>query len=358
MAELSQAAVTDQISQEAMNGSKWPGLGGGLVGLVLSLIAGAIGAILGGFASVVDAIFNTADNAYVAGLPIINDHTQSLADLTEAVEQLILQGNALVYFDNDEYTPNPNVVAVEVILIGAGGGGSSGSHDALISGTRSGGGGGGGGETHVTIPASLLPTNPDGSYKAIQIIIGAGGNGAPADPQFGQGGGHTRFGPEVGSAAQSWLLGGGGQGGTWANNPVAALGGAGMIPGGNGDAGMGPDGSGIGAGNSTSAFSLNGGGGGGGRGFCAGRGPGSTGGSGGISPGGPAATPVGGTGSSPSEIVATGGGGGGGGGSGNNGGGTGGYPGGGGGGAACQAGGAGHGGVGADGILYIIERMA
>ncbi|MBF6460143.1 hypothetical protein IU433_13970 [Nocardia puris] len=316
-----------------------------------------IKAILGGFASIADAIFNLVDNDYVSALPIINDHSQSITEMREVVDQLILQGVALKFTGNGIYTPNPNLVALDAILIGAGGGGSSGSYDALVDGTRSGGGGGGGGETHVTIPASLLPTNPDGSFKSIQIVIGMGGAGAPGDSDVGTGGGHTLLGPEVGSAAQPWLLAGGGQGGSWGNSGPIALGGIGMIPGGNGDRGLGPAGAGDGAGHSTSAFDLHGGGGGGGRGAAQGRGGGTTGGGGGVSPGGTPGNP-GNAGSAPSDIVATGAGGGGGGSSGSARGGHGGFPAGGGGGAACAFGGAGAGGNGGHGVLYLIERMA
>lgn len=351
-----EANITQQL-QDEFTSEQFSGLGGGLIAMILSFIGAAIAAVLGGFVSIIDAIFGTVDDAYIAGMPTINDHSQSITELREVVQQLILQGMAIRYTGNGTYTPNENVVSIDLILIGAGGGGSSGSYDALIDGTRSGGGGGGGGETHVNVPASLLPTNLDGTYRAIQVIIGAGGAGALSDSGVGTGGGHTRFGPEVGSGAQSWLLGGGGNGGAWGNSGPVAPGGIGMIPGGNGDRGLGPAGAGVGAGHSTSAYTLHGGGGGGGRGGAQGRGGGSPGGGGGISPGGAPGSP-GAAGESPSDIVATGGGGGGGGASGSAGGGNGGFPGGGGGGSSCGITGATFGGVGGDGILYIIERMA
>lgn len=287
----------------------------------------------------------------------INDHSQSITDIQAVINTLILQGDALKFVSNGTYTPNPNVVTVEVIAIGAGGGGSSGSQDALVAGTRSGGGGGGGGETHAPIPASLLPTNPDGSYKSLQVIVGAGGAGALADSDVGTGGGHTKFGPEVGSVAQEFLLGGGGQGGAWGNGGPTAQGGAGMILGGNGGRAVGDVSHPTPPGSSTSPFDLHGGGGGGGAGYAQGKGGGNAGGNGATAPGGAPGTP-GQAGSSPSPIVAVGGGGGGGGLSGSAGGGNGGYPGGGGGGSACNAGGATYGGNGGNGVLFIIERMA
>ncbi|WP_028478703.1 hypothetical protein [Nocardia sp. CNY236] len=304
---------------------------------------------------VVSSFENAQGVAHSTYNNVIDDHSQQLVDLTEAVEKLVLQGSALVFYDNDTYTPSPGIVAVDVILIGAGGGGSSGSYDIFVHGTRSGGGGGGGGETHTSIPASLLPVNADGSYKPIQIIIGAGGAGASVDSNFGAGGGHTHFGPQVGVAGQSWLLGGGGQGGMWGNNGPVALGGVGMVPGGDGASGLGRDSPATGPGTSSSPFDLHGGGGGGGRGAATAYGAATPGGGGGISPGGAPGVP-GAPGKSPSEIVATGGGGGGGGASGNAGGGPGGYPGGGGGGSACSGVGATFGGKGADGVLYVIER--
>lgn len=290
----------------------------------------------------------------------IDDHSQSITELQDVINTLILQGEALKYVSNGSYTPNPNVVSVEVISIGAGGGGSSGSYDGLGGHVYTGGGGGGGGETHASIPASLLPVDGGGAFKTLQVIIGAGGNGALSDSDVGTGGGHTLFGPEVASADPAYLLGGGGQGGAWGISSPQAQGGAGMIPGGNGSpaihtSGGSSTGGGPG-GNSTSAFSLNGGGGGGGCGASLNSG-GSAGGSGAISPGGAAGTP-GNTGTSPADIIATGGGGGGGGSSGNAGGGDGGYPAGGGGGSACHNTGATFGGDGADGVMYIIERMA
>lgn len=357
MSSLTQDSVTDSIANEAMQGSNWPGLGGMLINLVLSLIAGVVGAILGGFGSILDAINGIVDDAYVANMPTITDHSASITELQQAVEALILQGLAIKFTSNNTYTPNENVVSIDVILIGAGGGGSSGSHDALVAGTRSGGGGGGGGETHVNVPASLLPTNLDGSYKGIQIIVGAGGAGALSDSGVGTGGGHTRIGPEVGSGAQSWLLGGGGTGGAWGNSGPIAPGGVGMIPGGNGGRAIGDPSHVLPPTPSTSAFDLHGGGGGGGAGTAQGKATGSSGSGGGISPGGVIANP-GQPGESPSAIVATGGGGGGGGLSGSSGGGAGGYPAGGGGGSACGTGGATFGGNGANGVVYIIERMA
>ncbi|MBF6315060.1 glycine-rich domain-containing protein [Nocardia farcinica] len=348
MRQRTQANVETQLKSTVGDG-RWGQIDGG----IFAIIAAAIGAILGGFGTVLEAIFGTVDNSYIEAMPIINDHSQQLADLESAFQQLILQGNALVFTDGELYVPSEGVLSLDVILVGAGAGGGGGRGDVIPVSRAGGGGGGGGGEVHVNIPASLLPTNPDGTFQPIAIGIGAfGAGGAPAtntNAAPGHGGGNTTFG--------SWLTAGGGQGGTGATEStggIGGLGGAGMIPGGAGGrgAGGGAGSPGVTGGNSTSAFDLHGGGGGGGGGggnAVAGNGVGTAGGIGGISPGG---QPGGEAGTEPSEVVATGAGGGGGGNSTQQGG-AGGYPGGGGGGGGENA----RGGDGANGIAYVIERF-
>jgi hypothetical protein len=354
MAGRNQSNMTDAMVSDIESNTIWSNLNGGLIGMILSLIGGAIATLLNGFANLIDAITGTVNNAYIQALPVITDHSQSITELREAFDQLVLQGEAKVFTSNNTYVPSPGILSVDVIIIGAGGGGGSGSYDFAVSGARSGGGGSGGGETHTSVPASLLPTNPDGSFKPIQIVIGAGGAGAASDSGFGTGGGNSKFGPEVGNAGQQWLLGGGGVGGAWGAPGPVAQGGVGMIPGGNGGRGGYSNVAPTAPTSSVSAYGLYGGGGGGGAG--GGAVVGTAGAAGGISPGGGVGNP-GSPGQSPSEIVATGGGGGGGGVSGSAGGGAGAYPGGGGGGSACGVGGATFGGPGANGIIYVIERM-
>lgn len=342
-----QAAVTDQISSEAMEGSSWNGLGGMLIGMILSLIAGGIGAVLNGFGSVLDAIFGTVNDNYVAAMPTINDHTNSITALEAAFDALILQGNATVYTSNNTYTPSDGIVSVEVIIIGAGAGGAAGRWDLVGANRYAGGGGGGGGEVHTVIPAAMFPQT-GGHYDPIAITIGAGGSGGVTDAAAGGGGGNTSFG--------SYLTAGGGQGG-WANNignSGGGLGGAGMIPGGKG---ADTPTTGVRGGDSLSAYSLNGGGGGGGPGLYEGADVNTapqSGGIGGISPGGLPGQP----GQAPSSVVATGGGGGGGALTVTSSGGAGAIPaGGGGGGSGSLAGPRGNGGNGARGVLFVIERM-
>ncbi|PKV80925.1 hypothetical protein ATK86_5362 [Nocardia fluminea] len=358
MGDLTQSAVTDKIANEAMQGSQWPGLGGMLVGMIMSLIAGVAGAILNGFGSVLDAIFGTVNNNYIAEMPIINDHSQSITEMRDAIEQMVLQGLATKFETNGYYTPPEGILSVEVIIIAAGAGGGAGRWD-FVPGNRGGGaGGGGGGEVHASIPESLLPRT-GGAYDPITITIGAGGSGGGSSEDPGNGGGNTSFG--------SFLTAGGGSGGQGGRSAIQAIGGAsgaGMIPGGvGGDGAAGSTGGGSPppagpAGNSVSAYDLHGGGGGGGGGGLdyAGSGfiLGSVGGIGGIWPGGALGQP----GTPPTDIVATGGGGGGG--AINTQGAAGAYPAGGGGGGW----GAGNnsstviGGAGGDGVLFIIERSS
>lgn len=317
------------------------------------------GPALGGFqdaqaanlAGILREIFNTVNDDYIADLPIIQDHSHTITELVEAVNQLILQGQSIVFDSNNTYYPSAGITSIDVILIGAGGGGG-GSLFTNVNGWMSGGGGGGGGEVHTSIPSSLLPKTA-GAFDPISIFVGAGGYGGPA-ADSGQGGGNTRL--------AEYLSAGGGDGGTYSSSPLTALGGAGMIPGGNGSAGAYDRGDTVKipstlAGNSVSAYDLHGGGGGGGAGSTtalAGR----PGGIGGISAGGNLGTP-GGPGLAPNAIIAAGGGGGGGGGASSNGhGGAGGFPGGGGGGAGVPSGTGGHGGAGGNGRLWIIERFA
>ena len=282
----------------------------------------------------------------------VNDHSQSITELREAFNQLILQGNALVFTSNNTYTPSAGVLSVDVILIGGGAGGAGGTASAVNGGP--GGGGGGGGEVHVNIPATLLPKDGE-DFASIEITIGAGGaRGTVGHP--GTGGGDTVFGAGL-------LTAGGGQGGMTGTSTapgVGGVGGAGMIPGGAGGSGRVSSGNGWPGGNSTSAYDLHGGGGGGGGGTDGGSRIGGPGGIGGISAGGTSGNTATRDGHPPSPIVATGAGGGAGGWSaygfmGDAGNGA--FPGGAGGGGRGAATGT-AGGAGAAAIMFIIEHLA
>jgi hypothetical protein len=353
-----QDAVTQSL-QNQFQSQQFAGLGGGLIAMILSFIGAGIASVLGGFATIIDAIFGTVNDHYVSQLPTITDHSHSITTLQNQFNQLILQGEATVFVGNGLYTPTAGIKSIDVILVGAGAGGGAGVWNVIAANRFSGGGGGGGGEVHTNIPASLLPVDGSGNFTPIAITVGAGGTGGVADFAPGGGGGNTIF----GSGGAS-LTAGGGNGGACGGNPdgsgIGGTGGAGMIPGGNGGTGASESsagGNGTAGGNSTSAYDLHGGGGGGGGGAGFG-GAGAGGGVGGISPGGLAGSP-GGDGTIPSAIVATGGGGGGGGISEGARGGDGAAPGGGGGGCGggiSQRGS--RGGNGGNGCVWIVEHSA
>lgn len=302
-------------------------------------------AILGGFGGLAELeAYEAAQRA------IVNDHTNEIEELRVAFNQLILQGNAIVFTSNNTYFPPAGVVSLDLIILGAGAGGGGGRWN-FLNGGCGGGGGGGGGEVHTSIPASLLPKT-NGVYDPVNIIVGGGGAKGDSSPTSGQGGGHTMFGV--------YLSAGGGQGGTVGPDGgvgIGGIGGAGMIPGGKGGGGLRQQ-NGEPGGNSTSAYDLHGGGGGGGGG-AQGR-PGGPGGIGGISPGGITGSVATRDGTPPSSIVATGGGGGAGGWSDNGAwhAGNGAFPAGGGGGGYGSPTVSGNGGVGGNGVLFVIERFA
>ncbi|MFD6398424.1 hypothetical protein [Nocardia sp. NPDC060249] len=282
-----------------------------------------------------------------------SDVLPAMTMLQTRFQQILLQGNAIVFTSSGDYIPTPGILSLDIILIGGGAGGAGGRWDIVAGNRGSGGGGGGGGEVHTNIPASLLPVDSNGDFLPIPITVGVGGAGGAAGGSNGLNGTNTLFG--------SWLMAGGGLGGLF-HYGIAGPGGAGgsgMIPGGaggkSGASGVGePDPAPRAGGNSISAYALYGGGGGGGgaAGFTGGLG--APGGQGGISQGGPAGQ----AGSAPSTIIATGGGGGGGGVTGSDPGGAGAFPAGGGGGGGGNGVGAAKGAQGAGGIVFLIERTS
>ncbi|MGW2666370.1 hypothetical protein ACWCW7_35905, partial [Nocardia tengchongensis] len=120
-----QDAITQNL-QNSFSSQQFSGLGGGLIAMIISFIGGALAGILGGFVSVIEAIFGVVNDPYVAALPTINNHSNSITQLTAAFNQLILQGNAIVYTSNNSYTPTAGILSVDVIIIGAGAGGGGG----------------------------------------------------------------------------------------------------------------------------------------------------------------------------------------------------------------------------------------
>lgn len=351
----SEASIRNHINSQATGGF------GMAQDLLWGNFLGTILEALTGFLTVREAKqFSDAQQALMA------DHTKQITELREAFGQIILQGNSIVFTSNNTYYPTTGITSIDIVVIGAGGGGSSGIYDHFNAGAQSGGGGGGGGEVHTSIPSSLLPRNPDGSFQGIPIVVGAGGAGGQGG-DVGAGGGNSALG-----VSGQQISGGGGNGAAFGGNAVAAPGGIGMIPGGIGGRGgymvIDPINGGDpveprAAGSSVSAYTLNGGGGGGGYGGsqASTNKTAGAGGAGGISPGGQGGniSNIGQPGQSPSSLVATGGGGGGGGGyNGNRSGGAGAFPAGGGGGGGCgNSGTGGRGGNGGNGILFVIERF-
>ncbi|WP_280273364.1 glycine-rich domain-containing protein [Nocardia wallacei] len=310
-----------------------------------------IKAILGGFDNVLSAITSTVNDDFVRQLPTITDHSHSINTLTERFNQLVLQGESVVYTSNGLHYPGPNIVAIEFILIAAGAGGGSGRWDVLTDKRCGGGGGGGAGETHFVVPSAMLDKEPDGRYSPIPIVIGAHGDGGPSSGLAGSGGGNTY----IGSGTNAMLAGGGvgGQSTFTTSGSPGGPGGVGMIPGGDGGRGaVGQPVTSTAGANSVSPYSLNGGGGGGGGGGND-IWPGSQGGAGGISRGGiPDAD-----GSAPSSWAATGAGGGGGSVDDAGQAGTGAFPGGGGGGGGGGVTASTPGKPGGNGIAFVIEHM-
>lgn len=339
----------------------WGGLEGVRGNLFLNLLGGFLNVpnvVQAGVESIIMALIGGGSlgdlsSWSAAQQAIINDHTQQIEDLVAAFDQLILQGNAIVFTSNNTYYPTQGIVSVDLIMIGAGGGGGGGSWNVIGNSRKAGAGGGGGGEVHTNVPASLLPKT-GGVFDPISIYVGAGGTPGSNQGTAGGGGGNTSFG--------NYLTAGGGNGGAsvlgGADGPIGGgLGGAGMIVGGTGGGAGGTSG-GKNGGNSTSAYDLHGGGGGGGGGMH-GASVGVTvgsGGIGGISPGG---VPIPGQyhGTPPSTIVATGGGGGAGAQNADQDGGDGAVPAGGGGGGFGGGTTSCDGGSGGQGILFVIERM-
>jgi hypothetical protein len=284
---------------------------------------------------------NAFDTFYNTPLDIargdIDDHTGQIETLRAEFDTITIHGVTRNITSNYTYLATQGTIRADVIVIGGGAGGGAGVWNAIVNGNRIGGyGGGGGGEVHFTIHGAAL-FNTDGTSRPIPILMGSGGAGASVNEGNGTGGGNTSI---------DGIIAYGGQGGTWGGNGAGGGGGGfGMVPGGFGANGS-PD--------SLSNVELYGGGGAGGRGATGSSGTASVGGRGGLNPGGTAGQPA----PAAKTITATGGGGGGGGvyqGTGGAGAAPGG--GGGGGGGGSNTGNWGRGGVGATGIVLIIERM-
>ncbi|MHD0301820.1 hypothetical protein [Rhodococcus erythropolis] len=331
-------------------------IGGGLLTWVMGLVGGAIAGILGGFASVIDAIFGTVNNTYVAELPIISNHTYQLSEIRETVESQILQGLAVTFTASGWWYPPATLVYADLIGIGGGGSGGGGQWSLTVN-RNGGGGGGGGGEIHFRIYAAFLPKT-NGVFDPIRVdlyLTGPPGSGG-GSPTAGLGGGNIVFGANLPQPIVTFQGGSGGMSGAAGAPAPGGAGGFGMIPGGKGGDG-GNNGSLEGVwpgGVSASAFTFSGGGGGGGGGGADGNVSTAV-----AGPGGNGVAAAGGTsgggGQAPSPVIAVGGGGGGGAMGWGVAGGIGGFPGGGGGGGYGGTSNSSGGGKGAEPKLWIVE---
>jgi len=133
------------------------------------------------------------------------------------------------------WTKPNDAMLIHILCIGGGGGGGGGDRGFTISGTSRWGGGGGGSAavTSMYVPAFLIP-------DTLYILIGAGGNGAPAmtpTNNFGANGynGNTSYVAlypnytgigQVGNLLLSASGGGGGFGGTYTTGTGGSAGGA------------------------------------------------------------------------------------------------------------------------------------
>lgn len=314
-----------------------------------------------GFSNVLEAIFGTVDDTYVRDLPIITDHTRTLTEIREIVDQLTLHGNTKVFTSNQVWQPSEGMTSALAIPIGAGGGGGGGYGSVLPGDRRGGGGGQGGGEYHTLpeISGALLPKDGNGKFLPLNVFVGTGGQAGSSNGGSGTGGGSTWISLPSGVLITAQ----GGDGGS--GNAVGGFtGGGGMVPGGRGGDGAnrggspttGTTGPATAGGTSVTGYGLYGGGGGGGGGgvniALGGELAAAAGGVGGAGLGGAVNQP----GKGPSDAIPTGGGGGGGSTSTSNPGGAGAIGGGGGGG--YGGGTSSAGGKGGNGILFIVERFS
>lgn len=318
---------------------------------------GLISVLFGGFANVLEAIFGTADNSYVANLAIITNHTAQLSEMRDSIEQMTARGRAVVFETSGWYQPPEGLVTLRLGGMGAGAGGAAGAWNLVPANQRGGGGGGGGGYSEIEITAALLPKT-GGVFDPIRVDIFLAGNGGTGSGGAGGGGGNVIFGANLATPYATFQGGTGGLVSTLSSGG-GGTGGFGMIPGGVGGGGARDDGDTVGhlgqpGGNSyaTERYIAGGGGGGGG-----GRNS-QPGGFGGNSVGAAGGTSSGQAGVSPHPAMAIGGGGGAGGTT-STPGGAGGYPSGGGGGGYAQltAGSVTAGGKGGEAKLYVYEEM-
>lgn len=186
-----QANVTTTL-QNDFSSAQFSGLGGGLIALVISFIGGAIAGILGGFVSVVEAIFGIVDNSFVSSMPVVQAQAGAIASTASAaVTTSIIGGQTVtrtVYSGAGTWTKPTPPAGKRISRIAAacinGGNGGNGPPGVNSDGAE---GGEGGGYTlkewsdHTQVPSS------------VPITVGAGGLGATVN-SIGQVGGVSLFG--------------------------------------------------------------------------------------------------------------------------------------------------------------------
>lgn len=178
--------------QDSFSSTQFSGLGGGLIGLVVSFITGAIAGILGGFVSVIEAIFGIVDNGYVAAMPVVQAQAGSIASTASAVVTTsIIDGQTVTrssYTSGGSWSkPTPPVgKRISRIAAAAINGGNGGNGPPGVNGDGAEGGEGGGYAYQEWSDHTQVP-------DTVAITIGAGGNGAPVN-SIGQVGGVSSFG--------------------------------------------------------------------------------------------------------------------------------------------------------------------
>lgn len=217
LADRTQGNVETQLKSTVGDG-RWGQIDGGL----FAIIAAAISAILGGFGTVIDAIFGVVNNDYVGGMASVVAPTVAVSSLANRVT--ILEGGVQVaeFNSNGTWTKPAGMRSHRVVCIGGAGGGRrpAGSSTGTTDGGH--GGGQGGWADEVFADSDLGSTE--------SVVIGGGGSGATSDATNGQTGSGTSFG--------SHLTGGGGLGGS-TTLPTA---GSGTLPGWNASGGYGQGG--------------------------------------------------------------------------------------------------------------------
>ncbi|MFC9436921.1 hypothetical protein [Nocardia sp. NPDC057030] len=185
-----QANVT-QTLQDQFTSDRFSSLNGGLVAMIISFIVSAIAGILGGFATVIEAIFGIVDNGYVQAMPVVQAQAGSISATKAAVVTTsIISGQTVtryVYTGAGTWTKPSAPAGKRISRIAAAciNGGNGGNGPPGINGEGAEGGEGGG--------YAYAEWKPDEVPATVTITVGALGNGGPTN-SIGQVGGVSSFG--------------------------------------------------------------------------------------------------------------------------------------------------------------------